>query len=172
MDRMLIDQPAGVPRPDGQRTVAPIERWSGPWASDDPNANFKADVALYALVDPMTTMRGLAEAVDLPVGAIVHYVLARYAAGGSAGLLELGPTMVERLWSPVESAERSGDDKARLAAYHELRQVLSWLRAATAQARAACGGAREGTFNATTGGNAAPVGDAARVSDIATGAGA
>ena len=36
--------------------------------------------------------------------------------------------MVERLWAPVELAEASGTDEARLAAYHELRVLLSWLR--------------------------------------------
>jgi len=106
-----------------------LERWSGPWAADDPNGNFKADVALYANVDPMTTIRGLAEAVGLPVGALVHYVLARYATTGSGALLELGPSMVHRLWEPIARAEQSPEDAVRLAAYQELRELLSWLRA-------------------------------------------
>ncbi|HWD25057.1 MAG TPA: DUF6027 family protein [Acidimicrobiales bacterium] len=106
----------------------PIEPWSGPCATNDPNANFKADVALYARMDPMTTITGLADAVGLPVGALVHYVLARYATTGSGGLLELGPSMVHRLWEPVERAEH-GDDDSRLAAYAQLREMISWLRA-------------------------------------------
>jgi hypothetical protein len=76
----------------------PLERWDGPWTADDPNGNFKADVALYAQSDPMTTIRGLAEAVGLPVGALVHYVLARYSTTGSGALLELRPSMGHRLW--------------------------------------------------------------------------
>lgn len=106
-----------------------LERWSGPWEQEDPNANFKADVALHALIDPMQTIEGLAASVGLPVGAIVHYVLARYATSGSAGLLEVGPVMVERLWERVERAEAIGEDVARLAAYYELAEMLSWLRA-------------------------------------------
>jgi hypothetical protein len=112
------------PRP---RTVE-LVGWTGPWDDDDPDANFKADVALYAQVDPMTTISRLAEALHIPEGAIVHYVLARWASAGSGGLLELGPTMVHRLWAAVEPAERDGSEAARLRAYDQLRQIISWLR--------------------------------------------
>ncbi len=105
-----------------------LERYRGPWAPGDPDANFKADVALYANLDPLRTLRGLAEATGLSVGALAHYVLARYATSGSGGLLELGPTMVGRLWGPIASAEAAETDEARLAAYHELRALVSWLR--------------------------------------------
>jgi hypothetical protein len=99
----------------------------GPWAPDDPDANFKADVALYARADPMATLRALGRAVGVPVGAIVRYVLARYATSGSGGLLELGPSMVHRLWEPIAVAEQHGTNDARLAAYDQLRQMISWL---------------------------------------------
>jgi hypothetical protein len=102
--------------------------WDGPWSEDDPDANFKADVALYAHVDPMTTIGNLAGALGIPEGAIVWYVLAKWAAAGSGGLLELGPSMVHRLSGPIEEAEAAGTDVARLAAYEQLRQMLSWLR--------------------------------------------
>lgn len=102
--------------------------WDGSWAEDDPDANFKADVALYSHVDPMATIGRLAEAMNVPEGAIVHYVLAKWASAGSAGLLELGPTMVGRLWAPIERAEEEGSDVARLEAYDQLRQMISWLR--------------------------------------------
>ena len=124
-------------RPDGRRdrgmttpeapTVV-LEPWSGPWEPDDPDANFKADVALYCRLDPLTTVIALSLHTGIPVGAIVRYVLARYATGGSAGLLELGPSMVHRLWAPVEQAEATNTDAARLEAYEQLRQMLSWLR--------------------------------------------
>ena len=108
--------------------VVALEPWRGPWAADDPDANFKADVALYAEVDPIQTVRGLSAHMGIPEGAIVHYVLARYATGGSGGLLELGPSMVHRLWAPIEAAERAGTAEARLAAYDQVRQMISWLR--------------------------------------------
>jgi len=102
--------------------------WDGPWDTDDPDANFKADVALYSHVDPMVTIRRLAAAMKIPEGAVVHYVLAKWASAGSGGLLELGPSMVHRLWSVVEHAERAGTDTARLEAYDQLHQMLAWLR--------------------------------------------
>jgi hypothetical protein len=105
-----------------------LEPWSGPWDADDPDANFKADVALYSKLDPLTTVTALSEHMGIPVGAVVRYVLARYATGGSGGLLELGPSMIHRLWEPVAAAEHAGTNAARLAAYEQLRQMLSWLR--------------------------------------------
>ena len=76
----------------------------------------------------MVTIRALGRNVDIPEGALVHYVLAKYATGGSGGLLELGPTMVNRLWEPIERAERAASTEARLAAYGQLRQMIQWLR--------------------------------------------
>ncbi len=105
-----------------------LERWNGPWPDDDPDANFKAEVASYRLADPMHTLGNLSAHTGIPVGALVRYVLARWASEGSAGLLELGPTMVERLGTVCDEAESADTDEARLAAYHELRQRLSWLR--------------------------------------------
>jgi hypothetical protein len=113
------------PRDDDRVTLEPF---TGPWADDDPDANFKADVALYSQVDPMVTLRTLSHNVGIPVGALVRYVLAKYATGGSGGLLELGPVMVNRLWEPIERAERDGSDAARLDAYAQLRQMIQWLR--------------------------------------------
>jgi hypothetical protein len=104
-----------------------LERWTGPWADDDPDANFKADIATYSHVDPLSTIRNLAENIDVPVGAVVRYVLARWATEGSGGLLELGPHMARRLWSVCEAADATGTDDARLAAYAQLRDMIRWL---------------------------------------------
>ena len=105
-----------------------LEQWTGPWAADDPDSNYKAEIALYSVQDPLQTLRRLGDAIGVPVGAIARYVLARYATSGSGGLLELGPSMVHRLWEPVDAAESEGTDEARLAAYEQLRQMISWLR--------------------------------------------
>ena len=109
------------------RTVV-LEGWTGPWAADDPDANFKSDVALYALVDPLMTVSNLSRALDVPVGALCHYVLAKWATAGSGGLLELGPTTTRRLAAVCDEAEAVGTDAARLDAYQVLRAQLSWLR--------------------------------------------
>ena len=112
---------------DDEPTVR-LERWSGPWPPDDPDANFKADVALSSLVEPLDTIRDLATALSVPVGAICRYVLAKWATGGSGGLLEVGPTMTRRLAAVCDDAEATGTDQARLAAYAQLREMLNWLR--------------------------------------------
>jgi hypothetical protein len=108
--------------------VVRLEPWTGPWPDDDPDANFKAEVALYAPVDPLATITRLSESTGVPVGALCRYVLARWASGGSAGLLELGPSMVHRLWGVCEAADADGSDAARLRAYDQLRAMVSWLR--------------------------------------------
>jgi len=104
-----------------------LEGWRGPWPDDDKDANLKADIALYSHVDPLRTVRGLSQSIDVPVGAIVHYVLARWASEGASGLLEIGPTMSRRLLEVCTDAEAAGSDEARLAAYQQLRQMISWL---------------------------------------------
>lgn len=111
---------------DDDRTVE-LVGWSGPWSDDDPDANFKSDIALYSHLDPLSTVRNLSRALDVPVGALCHYVLAKWATQGSGGLLELGPTMIRRLSTICDEAEAEGTDEARLAAYRSLQGLLSWL---------------------------------------------
>ena len=112
---------------DGVEPVVRLCAWDGPWPDDDPDANFKVDVAAYGHADPLATLANLARSVDVPVGALARYVLARWASGGSEALLELGPSTVERMHAEVERAEAVGTDEARLAAYEVLRQQLAWL---------------------------------------------
>ncbi|WP_330460388.1 DUF6027 family protein [Streptomyces sp. NBC_00820] len=112
---------------DGEDVVC-LRRWKGTWAKDDPHANFKSDVVGYGLLDPLHTVRGMSRNLGIPTGAVVRYVLARWASGGSGGLLEIGPVMIHRLWEPVARAESACTDEERLAAYHQLRQMLSWLK--------------------------------------------
>lgn len=107
--------------------VVTLTAWNGPWDDDDPDANFKADIALYCRTDPLSTITNLGRAVDVPVGALVRYVLAKWASEGSGGLLEIGPRMARRLNEPFLRAEEAGTDEARLAAYDEVRQLVSWL---------------------------------------------
>jgi hypothetical protein len=113
----------------GDEPIVRLERWSGQWPADDLDANLKAEVASYTRLNPLVTLRGMSASLDIPVGALARYVLARWATAGSGGLLELGPSMVQRLWEPIAAAELADDDADRLAAYHQLRQMLSWLKA-------------------------------------------
>ena len=104
-----------------------LTRWRDPIDDDDRHANFKSDVQLYGLLDPLTTIRGMSANLNIPQGAIARYVLAKWATGGSGGLLELGPVMTRRLWEPIAAAEEQDSDEQRLASYHQLRQMISWL---------------------------------------------
>lgn len=104
-----------------------VEGWTGPWEDDDSDANFKADIAAYAHLAPLSTLGNLSDSIDVPVGAIVHYVLAKWATEGSSGLLELGPRMARRLREPFVAAEDAGGDEARLEAYETVRQIVEWL---------------------------------------------
>jgi hypothetical protein len=105
-----------------------LVRYDGPWAPDDPDANFKQDVALYGKLEPLETLAGLSANTGIPVGALVRYVLARWASAGSESLLAAGPSVIERMWAACERAEADGTDAARLAAYETVRQMVSWLR--------------------------------------------
>jgi hypothetical protein len=106
-----------------------LERWTGPVTDDDPHANFKREVAAGAVVDPLPTLRNLADYVGLPVGAVARHALVKWVSAGSDALLEVGPTWVRRLAEPVARAEAAGTDEARLAAYEELRGLFGWLGA-------------------------------------------
>jgi hypothetical protein len=113
---------------DSEAPVVQLTAWTGPWDDDDADANLKADVAAHSHLDPLTTLSRLSRETGIPVGALARYVLSRWATAGSGGLLEIGPTMVHRLWAPIAEAESIADDSERLAAYHQLREMLSWLR--------------------------------------------
>jgi hypothetical protein len=105
-----------------------LEQYRGPWRPDDRDANFKAEVAEYTRSDPMPTFEQLSRNTGIPVGALVRYVLVRWAAEGSEAVLATGPRLIERMWGIVERAEATGTDAARLDAYDALRQIVSWLR--------------------------------------------
>ena len=111
-------------------------------AASDPHANFKREVAAGALVDPLPTLRNLADFVGLPLGAVCRHALVTWASAGSDALLEIGPTWIRRLGEPLARAEAAGTDEARLAAYDELRGLLGWLAA----------GLGEGPFDADSAG--------------------
>jgi hypothetical protein len=115
----------------GAHESVELEIWQGPWPADDPDANFKADVAAYCLEDPLPGLRRLSESTGIPLGALVRYVLARWSGAGSETLLAVGPSMIERMWQVVADAEADSTDAARLDAYGALREMITWLRIPT-----------------------------------------
>ena len=114
------------PGPDA--AAVQLQRYTGPWEPSDRDANFKAEVAEYTRNDPLPTLEQLSANTSIPVGALVRYILVRWAAEGSEALLAMGPRLVERLWGVITAAEEADTDEARLAAYETLRQMISWLR--------------------------------------------
>ncbi len=120
--------------PDRSATSAPtasvvdLAPWVGSWDNDDRDANFKHDVALYSRLDPLSTLTNLSAMVDIPVGSLCRYILAKWAAAGAEALMALGPTAVERLWETVLAAQADGGEEAKIAAFDDLADQLSWLR--------------------------------------------
>ena len=106
-----------------------LEPYTGPWSPDDPDANFKSQVAEYSRNDPIPTLETLSRNTGIPVGALARYILVRWEAEGSEALLAMGPRLVERLWQVVADADAQGSDAAKLEAFDTLRQMISWLRA-------------------------------------------
>ncbi len=98
------------------------------WDDNDPHANFKTEVALYTVADPLPTLENLSKATGIPVPCLVRYVLVKYAASGADGLLAMTPIVLQQLADHVAQAEADGSDVARLAAYESLRQMIAWLQ--------------------------------------------
>jgi hypothetical protein len=73
------------------------------------------------------TLETLSRNKGIPLGALVNFVLARYASSGSEALLEMGPRVVSQMDSLVQAAESTGTDDARLNAYRSLAAIVSWL---------------------------------------------
>jgi len=99
------------------------------WEKHDPQANFKADVAHYTIVDPLPTVEGLSRSTGIPVPCLIRYILVKYAASNADALLAMGPLVIHQMEQHIAAAEADGTDGARLKAYDALRQIVSWLRA-------------------------------------------
>lgn len=97
------------------------------WAEDDPHANFKADVALYTVVDPLPTLEGLSQHTGIPVPCLIRYVLVKYASSNADALLAMGPLVIRQMEQQITAAEAEDSNQARLQAYDALRQIVSWL---------------------------------------------
>ena len=104
-----------------------LETYRTPFSAGDKDANFKHDVATYSLLDPMPPLDRMSRNLDIPVGALARYVLARWTTSGSDALLEVGPLVVHQMEALIDQAEQEATDDARLKAYDGLRQIVSWL---------------------------------------------
>lgn len=99
------------------------------WDATDAHANFKAEVTLYSMMDPLPTLKNLSRTTGIPVPCLIRYVLVKYAASGADALLAMTPIVFRQMEQHVERAEAAGTEAARLDAYAALRQMITWLRA-------------------------------------------
>jgi hypothetical protein len=106
-----------------------LHPYTDTWDSNDRHANFKAEVALYTVADPLPTLEVLSQSTGIPVPCLVRYVLVKYAASGADAMLAMGPIVLKQMEDHIAKAEAIGTIEARVAAYEALKQIVSWLRA-------------------------------------------
>lgn len=97
------------------------------WGADDPHANFKEEVALYSVADPLPTLENLSKDTGIPVPALIRYILVKYTASGSDAVLAMTPYALRQMQDHIDKAETTDTPEARLAAYKALRQMIGWL---------------------------------------------
>ncbi|MEZ4620649.1 MAG: DUF6027 family protein [Caldilineaceae bacterium] len=102
--------------------------YDGPWDDDDPHANFKAEVAAYTKSDPLPTLSVLGESTGIPVGALVRYILVRWAGSGAEMLLAMEPVVLQQMQEQIARAEAADRDDDRLTGLSALRQIVAWLK--------------------------------------------
>lgn len=101
--------------------------YRGTWDADDPDANFKTDVALYTVADPLPTLENLSHSTGIPVPCLIRYVLVKYVASRADALLAMTPIVFRQMQQHVEKAEAAGTTEARLEAYEALHHMIDWL---------------------------------------------
>ena len=97
------------------------------WEADDPHANFKEEVALYSVADPLPTLENLSKDTGIPVPALIRYILVKYTASGSDAVLVMTPYVLRQMQEHIDKAEAANTTEARLTAYEALRQMIHWL---------------------------------------------
>ena len=97
------------------------------WEADDPHANFKEEVALYSVADPLPTLENLSKDTSIPVPALIRYILVKYTASGSDAILAMTPYALRQMQDHIAKAEEANTNEARLAAYEALREMIGWL---------------------------------------------
>jgi hypothetical protein len=108
-------------------TAIQLEAYRDTWSDDDTHANFKSEVAVYTTHDPLPTLRNLSADTGVPLGAIVRYVLVKYATSGADALLSMTPIVFTQMKDHIAAAEAADTDAARIEAYGKLKNMIAWL---------------------------------------------
>ena len=85
---------------------------------DDPDQNFRDDVARSLQVDPKPTLENLARSTELTYDEVAHYALVRYASSGAEALLAVDSIALRQL---IE-ARKLGD-------WAKVGAIIDWLEA-------------------------------------------
>lgn len=114
--------------PEGVAGLEGLDPYRDSWDPEDPHANFKSEVALYTVEDPLPTFQQLSATTGIPVGALVRYVLVKWASEGTEAILSAGPRLIRRMEAVCTEAQDADTDRSRLEAYETLRQMIAWLQ--------------------------------------------
>lgn len=104
-----------------------LKPYEDSWNAYDPHTNFKEEVALYSVADPLPTLENLSKDTGIPIPALIRYILVKYAASGSDAILAMTPYVLRQMQEHITKAESAKSTEARLAAYEALRQMVAWL---------------------------------------------
>jgi len=78
--------------------------------------DFARQVELSAQVDPLPTFRRLSETTGVPVDALVHHALVRWASAGSEALMAIEPQVLRDL---IQARERED--------WQAVAGIIDWL---------------------------------------------
>jgi hypothetical protein len=109
------------------RTIT-LEPYSDSWPDDDADAGFRSAVAEYSSLDGLATLDVLSQNKNIPIGALVAFIVGHYSASGSAALLEIGPRVIGQMDAIVQKTESVATNEARVEAYESLKAIVSWLK--------------------------------------------
>jgi len=93
------------------------------------HANFRSEVAAHTLEDPLATLKNLSRDTGIPLGALIRYVLCRWASSGAEALLAMGPVTLQQMEAIVAQGESARTLEAKAEAFDSLAGVVRWLRA-------------------------------------------
>jgi len=79
---------------------------------------FARQVQATAVVDPMPTFQNLSRSTGIPVDALVHYALVRWASAGAEALMAIAPQALNEL-----IAAREREDWPKVGG------IIDWLAA-------------------------------------------
>ena len=110
-----------------EHPIVELQPFSGQFDDSDSDATFKREVTFYSAIDPMPTLEAMSEQMDIPIGALARYVLARWATSGSEGIMEIGPRVIHQMAEIVGESEAQDSQAARLQAYEKIMSIILWL---------------------------------------------